>query len=273
MPTLAPVRFPNLQGLMDLFRSLINDDGGGQDGPQGGIIATNTAPFTLPFLNASIRWVYRKLRNIGDPALILDNYILLGLPALTGPNPAVQTSLGFLGFFDGFAMHSNWTLPSGAMSVDKVWERVTGTIDSFYPLKDYPGGLPPMQQQALNRIYEWRQNAVWMPGALESFDLRLRCKIALPPILGDNLDFTNTYVPILDADDALVDRMLVYYARRFSPEQLPTAKEASEGIDGNGGSMGDLKQQTTRQLQRQENRRADFGEEAVTNFAGWNNNL
>lgn len=262
-----PTRYPNLQGMMDLFRSSINDDGGGQDGPQGGLIATNTAPFTLPFLNNAIQWVYRKLRNIGDPALIIDNYLLLGIPALTGPNPAVQVSLGFLGYFDGFENHSQWTLPSGAMGIDRAWERVSGTGLDFYPIREAPDGLQPRQQTSTMRQYEWRGNAMWMPGALETVDLRLRCKITLPPVLGPNLDFSNTYVPILDSEDAIVDRMLVRYARRFAPEQLPDAMAAS------AQSIFELGREVSRAAQRKQNRRQDFGEEAVGNFAAWNNDL
>lgn len=252
---------------MDLFRSLVNDDGGGQDGPQGGIIATNNAPFTLPFLNSSIRWLYRKLRNIGDPALILDNYLLLGIPPLANPNPAVQVSLGFLGYFNGFSSSNEWTLPAGAMGVDRVWERASGTGLNFYPLTACPDGLAPRMQVASMREYEWRQNALWMPGALEAVDLRLRCKIALPPILGNNLDFATTYVPVLDADDAIVDRMLVYYARRFSPEQVPDANAAS------ADSILELQKAVVRQAQREPNARQDFGEGAVGDFVGWNRDL
>jgi hypothetical protein len=253
--------------MMDLFRSSINDDGGGADGPQGGIIATNTAPFTLPFLNNAIRWVYRKLRNIGDPALIIDNYLLLGIPALTGPNSAVQVSLGFLGYFDGFANHGQWTLPAGAMGIDKAWERVSGAALDFYPLREAPDGLAPRQQTSTMRQYEWRGNAMWMPGALETVDLRLRCKISLPPFLCSSLNFQTTYMPILDSEDAIVDRMLVRYARRFAPDQIPAADASSKE------SIFELQQQVVRAGQRKQNSRRDFGEEAVGNFAGWNNDL
>jgi hypothetical protein len=260
-------RYPNLQGMMDQFRSLINDDGGGNDGPQGGIIATNDAPFTKPFLNKGIRWLYRKLRNVGDPALILDNYLLLGLPALTEPNPAVQVSLGFLGYFDGFAMHSQWTLPAGAMGIDRVWERASGTGLDFVPVRACPDGLAPRMQTGRMREYEWRGNALWMPGALEAIDLRIRSKITIPPVLGPNLDFEHTHVPILDAGDAIVDRMLVYYAKRFAPEQKADAMADS------AESLLDLQKTIGRQAQREQNARRDFGEDAVGNFAGWNNDL
>jgi hypothetical protein len=260
-------RFPNLQGMMDQFRSLINDDGGGNDGPQGGIIATNDAPFTKPFLNKAIRWLYRKLRNVGDPALILDNYLLLGLPALTQPNPAVQVSLGFLGYFDGFAMHSQWTLPAGAMGIDRLWERASSTGLDFVTVRAAPDGLTPRMQTERMGVYEWRQNALWMPGALQAIDLRIRCKITIPPVLGNKLDFEHTYVPVVDSEDAIVDRMLVYYATRFSPEQKPDALASS------ADSLLDLQKTIVRQAQREQNARRDFGEEAVGNFAGWNNDL
>jgi hypothetical protein len=262
----APQRYPNLQAMMDLFRSMINDDGSGADGPQGGIIATNTAPFTLPFLNASIRWMYRKLRNIGDPALLIDNYLLLGIPALTGPNPAVQVSLGFLGYFNGFANSNQWTLPAGAMGIDRAWERTSQTGLDFYPMTAAPDGLPPRQQCSRMGQYEWRGNAMWMPGALEAVDLRLRCKITIPDILGSSIVFPDTYVPILDSQDAIVDRMLVLYARRFAPEQAAMADASSKE------SIGELQLETIRNAQRQNNMRPDFGEEAVMGF-GWNSDL
>lgn len=263
----APQRYPNLQGMMDLFRSQVNDDGGGTDGPQGGIIATNNAPFTLPFMNAAIRFVYRKLRNVGDPALIIDNYILLGIPPLANPDPAVQVSLGFLGYFDGFANHGNWTLPAGAMGIDKIWERLSGSGLDFHQLREAPDGLRPRHQTGRMNEYEWRGNACWMPGALEELDLRIRCKVALPPILGDTIDFVNTYVPILDADDAIVDRMNVDYARRFAPDQLAAADQMSKE------SIFELQRAVSRQGQRKQNARKDFGEEAVGNFAMLNNDL
>lgn len=271
MSIVAPQRYPNLQGMMDLFRGLVNDDGGGQDGPQGGIIATNTAPFTLPFLNAAIRFVYRKLRNIGDPALIIDNYLLLGIPPLNGPNPAVQVNLGFLGYFDGYANHPQWTLPAGAMGIDRAWERVSSTDLNFYPLAAAPDGLAPVQQVSTMRRYEWRGNAMWMPGALEMVDLRLRCKIALPPILnptnGPQLVFADTYVPILDAEDAIVDRMDFLYARRFAPDRKADADATSKE------SIFELQRAVTRQAQRGQTARRDFGEEAVVNFSTYNTDL
>lgn len=257
----APVRFANLQSMMDLFRSLINDDGGGQDGPQDGLIATNDAPFTVPFLRSACNWVYRELRNVGDPALILDNYLVLGLPALLARNAAVQVALGFQGYFDGYQSHGQWRLPAELIAIDKVWERVAGDELNFVPMANRPDGLPPRQQLWRMGEYEWRQNKLVMPGALNSVDLRIRCKVTLPPILDtQNLDFATTYVPLIDAEDAIVDRMLVLYARRFDPERLAEAKQESKE------SMFQLQRAISRTRQRQQNARSDFGLDATGGF-------
>ena len=123
------------------------------------------------------------------------------------------------------------------------------------------GSLSSGNQQQLNQMWEWRGYAVWMPGALQSFDLRIRAKISIPPILGDNIDFDTTYVPVLDCVDAVVDNMLLRYAKRFAPENVPNAQQASDA------SIFELQRQINRTLQRKEASRQEYGQEAVGSFA------
>src|ERR1039457_3988947 len=79
----------SLATIMDLVRALVNDSQAGVTGTPGeGQILTNNpaiSPFTQPFLNSSIRELYRELRNVGDPVLIKDNIIITGLPMLNSP--------------------------------------------------------------------------------------------------------------------------------------------------------------------------------------------
>jgi hypothetical protein len=266
MPIVAPNRFPSLQSIMNYFRSLINDDGSGTDGPTGGLIATNNSPFSLVFLNSAISDLYADMRNIGDPALIVDNYLLLGLPATNGPNSAVQVALTSFNYFDGFTTYPQWTLPAGIMGIMAAWERPAGSANNFQPMTEAPAGLPPVQQGDYNMIYEWRGNAMWMPGGLISLDMRLRCKVTLPDFQGTTLDFNTTYVPLFNCTNAIVDKMLVDYATRFAPDQYPTAKDRA------AGSLNRFQMEIVRSNQRKENARQDFGTDAVTSF-NWNGQL
>ena len=104
--------FPSLEEIQNLIRALINDSQAGINSiPGEGQIWTDSptiSPFVLPMLNSSIREIYRELRNVGDPQLIFDNYVILGLPILDSPtngpggcDPTVQTTLSTVGYFDG----------------------------------------------------------------------------------------------------------------------------------------------------------------------------
>ncbi len=263
------IRYPNLQQIADLFRFGINDTfnnvGGSGTGSGGGagLIMPNSNPDLITMLNEGISELFSDLRNVGDPELILDNYILKGLPALTKADPAVQVSIGFNGFFDGFQVHPLFTLPISASKIIALWERQTNSNDDFCPMVPAPFGLPGVMQGNRMGSWEMRQNAIWMPGCLQQTDIRIRARITFPEFIGNsaNINFNTAYVPIVDSKNAIVSKMRVQYAIRFAPEQYPLA------IQEETRQMDKLKLEVVRQMQTQENQRAEFGGEAVTDFA------
>lgn len=147
----------SLATIMDLVRSLVNDtQAGATDTPGEGQIFTNNpaiSPFTQPFLNSSIREVYRELRNVGEPVLIKDNVIVTGLPIINSPvnglgqsDPTVQTALTSQGYFDGVQLWPNLVLPSDMLYPTKLWERTTGSNDPFRLMDAPSGGLDSLMQ-------------------------------------------------------------------------------------------------------------------------------
>lgn len=258
------VRYPSLQAIANLFRAQINDDAAGATNTPGeGLIAFNTAPFLITFMDSAIRDVYSDLRNVGDPSLILDNYILLGLPALAQPDPTVQVSLSYAGFFDGYQWHPEWTLPISCQKVERIWERWSGSNYEFSPMTPAPLGIPPCYQTQRMGCWEMRQNAVWMPGALLPIDLRIRCRITFPDFINPaTLDFTTAYVPIVDCQNAVVAKMLLLYAKRFAPENYAMCVAEDERL------MGKMRLEVVRQMQVSENQRIQFGDEATAGY-GW----
>ena len=141
MPIGGATNYPTLQSIVELFRAMVNDDfSGANDIPGEGLINYNTAPHVLTFLNAAVRDLYTDLRNVGDAELLLDNYLVLGLPALPAPDPTVQVSLSAVGYFDGITMNSQWVLPSNLISVERLWERESGTNFPLLPMTPAPFG-------------------------------------------------------------------------------------------------------------------------------------
>lgn len=255
-------RYANLQAIADLFRSQINDDMSGATGTPGeGQIATNTSPFLLAFMNSAIRDVYSDLRNVGDPALILDNYMLLGIPPLASWNPAVRVTLSYAGYNNGFSWVNTWLLPIGCQRVEAMWERISNTNANFHDMRQVQW-LPGCNQGDRMGVWAMEQNAVVMPGCMQMVDLRMRCRITFPDFLNPaTLDFATSYVPILDCQNAIVDKMLMRYARRFAPDQYATAKDAATD------SMNKLQLEIVRQQQSISNQRTPYGEEAVGSMA------
>lgn len=169
------IRFPSLQSIADLFRSQINDTmAGATDTPGEGIIMPNTNPDLLVFLDSAVRDTYSDLRNVGDPALILDNYLLLGIPPLAAQNPAVRVTLSYAGYNNGYSWSPLWTLPISCERVLAVWERwanstqtTTSTSSVSYDL-DQVNVIPPSDGGSTFSAKYYQ--AIYMMGASSSGD-------------------------------------------------------------------------------------------------------
>jgi len=227
--------------IMNLVRSLVNDTQAGLTNTpgEGQVITDNpqVSPFTLPFLNSAIRALYRELRNCGDPALIFDNYKILGITPINGangpgePDPATQVYVGQDGYFDGTEIWPNLALPNNLLYIEKVFERQSNTNNTFVQMKQDESGMGSRPQQPSLINWEWRNYKIWMVGSTQTNDLRLRYWGSLPTFFSPTLDFSSTYVPIIDCTDAVAYKVAVMYARMLGSPGLPDLiNEAKEQL-------------------------------------------
>jgi hypothetical protein len=222
----------------------------------------NSNPDLITFMASAIEELFSDLRNVGDSELIIDNYIILGIPPLAYADPTVQVSLGYNGYYNGYTWDANRVLPISVSKMLAMWERASNTNANFIPMQEAPSGLPGVMQGNRMQYWEMRQGAIWMPGCLTTTDIRLRARITFPsPAWSKSLDYTTAYVPIVDSRNAIVAKMLILYAKRFAPEQYPMAIAEETRL------MGKLKMEVVRAMQAQQNQRSAFGEEAVQDFA------
>jgi hypothetical protein len=259
--------------IMDLVRSLVNDTQAGLTGTpgEGQIITDNPAvsPFTLPFLNSAIRALYRELRNVGDPALIFDNVNIFGLTPINGanglgnPDPATQVFVSQGGYFDGQTINSLLALPSNMLYLERVWERQNGTNNSFTPMTQSQFGLPSRPQQPTLVDWEWRNYNLNMVGSTQTRDIRLRHYGSLPTFFSPTLDFTSTFVPIIDCTDAVAYKVAVMYARMLGSPGLPDL------ITEANNQMFQLKNATTRRAQSITYTRQPYGSYGNTDTNNW----
>jgi hypothetical protein len=259
-------QYPSLEGIMDLVRSLVNDSMAGLTGTpgEGQIITDNPAisPFTQPFLNSAIREVYRELRNVGQPTLIKDNYLLLGIPVFVSPtqgpggvDPSLQCFIGFNGYFNGTSINPLFTLPNDMLYPVKLWERTNGSNDYFFPMRQPTFGLPSRYQAISFIDWEWREDAIWLLGATTVRDVRMRYYAAFPQFFSEDLDFTTTFVPIMDSLDAIAYKCAVKYATMLGSPGLEELR-----LDAKD-AMFQLKNANTRRMQSM-----DFERQPYTHY-------
>jgi len=254
----------SLETIMNLVRGLVNDTQAGLTGTPGeGQVFTDNplvSPWTQPFLNSAIRDVYRELRNVGQPTLIKDNVIILGLPVVNsptngvgGPDPTVQTVLSTVGYFDGVEQNSQYLLPADMIYPERLWERATGTNNPFLPMTQSTFGLPPRPQVPWLAEWEWRNDNINFCGATEQRDIRMRYYAQLPQFFSETLDFSSTFVPIMDCQDAVAYKTAVMYARMLgSPGLADLIVESKD-------QMFKLKNANTRRMQSENFMRIPYG--------------
>lgn len=221
--------YPSLQSICDLFRSLTNDtfdEGTGQ-------ISTNDAPWIKPFLNSAIRDLYSELRITGDMRVIRDNVVVSNLAPVTAGNPATQVALTYAGYFNGTSWNNLLRLPADLMWLEKLWQRPNGVDGPFFPLYPASSGIAGIYQADGFLSYEVRgQNELWLSGASLATDLRLRYQAVFPDIVASDIDFSNTYVPLMDSTNAITQKMVANYCQRMSPEQYELADSRAKEFVG-----------------------------------------
>jgi len=279
--------YPSLDTVMSVARLYLNDWQAGltQTAGEGQITTDNTtaSPQTLTALNSAIRELYRELRNVGDPSLIRDN-VQVNLPVNSVTGPTVQTYLGFSGYFDGGVLLPSPTLPSDMLYPIDLWEQQTGTGLPFVPMKQPQGGLSSViQQGAYLGQWEWRGggtigsaqgnaggDSLFFVGSIAPITIRIRYMAALTQFVGisGTSAFSNTFIPIMDCEDAVGAKVAFKVARALSGMTPAVADLKETAMD----AMFQLRNAIARRGQTISYHREPYGQDTSGTFASSNSN-
>lgn len=137
-----------------------------------GDVLTDNQPFTTQMVNNAWRRFQRRLADLGYVAL--EKETILALPGMTNTDPGVFMWVSWTGCFDGSVTQTSPVLPQDLIQPLKLWERPTGSQAQFIEVDNIDGGMDAVSKQDWNQQSEWRNDAIWMPGALPATDLRVR---------------------------------------------------------------------------------------------------
>ena len=258
--------FPTIATVTNLVRSDVRDDMAGATNTigEGQILVDNlTTSVTMAnFFNSAVREVCRKLRIVGAPMLIADNYIIRNIPPMNGPmgfqvaDPSVQVYVGFNGYYDGTEWHANYGLPQGVYQVLRCWERETDSQNNFQDMGEPANGMAGVYQTNGWGRWEWRQNMVCLPGSLDYRDLRLRYNMILNALFVANANPSTTYLPIMGCEEAVARTIDRLYAARQGGTVYEMRKAESDA------AIWDLLNEEVQQKQGQNYPTNAYGNEA-----------
>jgi|SRR5579864_3267053 len=169
MPVLQTSAYGTVEGVFNETRAIIND----MMFSQAGEIFTDAAPFSFVQLNRAAQYFENELINHGVKTFQKET-VLTPILQIAVLDPGVQVNLSDSGYFDGVNNHAAPVVPFDLMEPEVLWERQTGSLENWIPMREEPDGLRSYTQTLRLRVWEWRQDQICMPGATQSEDIRLR---------------------------------------------------------------------------------------------------
>lgn len=155
-----------------LIRAIAND----MIFTQAGEVLTDNANFMFPLLNDALNWFENECNNHGVDTFTKETFLNGLTPTPTPDDPATQVDVSDTGYYDGQANHAQPQLPTDLLNPIFLWERQSGSTEDFLPMQEVPDGLPSTTPCDRFRMWEWREDGLYMPGATQENNLRLRYK-------------------------------------------------------------------------------------------------
>jgi hypothetical protein len=217
VPVVQSSAYVSLENVTTLIRAIAND----MIFSPAGEILTDTANFMLPLLNDALEWMQSELGNHGVTTFTKETIITPLTPSQLPVDPGAKVNFSDSGYFDGVALNTNpqQFVPPDLLVPLFLWERQTGSTEDWVEMVERPDGLPSVLPSQRFRIWEWRQDAIYMPGAVQENDIRLR--------------YTGSLAQFVSAQDTLYFRgatgALAYYmVSSYMASKNPQAAQMAE---------------------------------------------
>lgn len=171
-----------------------------------GDIFADSQPYVLPTVNLAWRKIQKKLADKGHPRL-RNEIDLLSIPVITNLDPISQQFITWTQFFDGTnfvpANLNPPLLPQDLIYPMHIWERPSGMTVEFRPMHPAGNSLRSWNKTSWNRFWDFREDALYMPGSLLNMDWRISYAAFLPDLVVVGTPFSAVPVPIMRCADAL----------------------------------------------------------------------
>jgi hypothetical protein len=171
--------------------------------PVSGKVLDNTNAFTQQIANSAWRKMQNYLANCGL-ARLKKSQIITGIPVAGTLDPGVFCTLGYDGFFDGSSFFDSPSLPDNLLTPLVLQERITGQNCYFSPpMENIVDQMPSTRKWSCNRMWQWKDDKIVIPGATSVTDLQIEFVQRLPDFQdGDGKRWFQQDMPIINCLDS-----------------------------------------------------------------------
>ncbi|MGH9735429.1 MAG: hypothetical protein ACRD8A_12675 [Candidatus Acidiferrales bacterium] len=225
MPSIQTTAYGTVEGVTTFARALVND----MLTSSRGEILTDTAPFTFPLLNMAADYFTKKLTSNGYKTFVFETVLSPITPCnfpnlgLGGADPGQQVNISDTGYFDGSEQHYPPALPSNLLVPERLWERETGTQEPWLPMDEATDGLPSVAQGQRLCIWEWRTEIIWMAGATQTNDVKVRYEAS-----AIQFSSVNDSVQIRGSQSALANYLAAVFVNSRNPQAAASFSAAGD---------------------------------------------
>jgi hypothetical protein len=232
MPVIPSSGYGTAEGVLNAARALVGDAR-----IAGGDVLTDSAPFTFQYLNTAYHHLQFELAVNGIETFI-EEALLLNVPAVAAQDASVQVVINDTGTNNGTSGFAAPQLPTNLLVPLRLWERQNGSAEDFIPMNQPKDGLPSVLQAFRFLVWEWRYDGIYLIGATQANDLRLRYEAVLN-------DLSATTDPVLIRGSQNVLAFLV-------AEQFATARGSPQAVSFGQAAERALEQMFLRASRRQQ---------------------
>lgn len=170
----------------------------------GGQIIGNTQAFSQQVVNDAWRKLQNRLADMRYSGL-QEETLFTAVPGAGSTDPSTQAYINFTGYFDGANKFGAPALPANLIRPYELTERPSGSGAIFTEMDPIPWSLPRVAKANWNRSWLWRNNTIYLPGALVATDISLLYAGLLSDFLDATLPWFQQTIPILNCVDAFAD--------------------------------------------------------------------
>lgn len=204
LPPISAIAYDTVNTVLNTVRGRVNDNIATLL-PTGGRVLGNSQPFVQQTTNTAWRKVQLALAERGY-ATLTEEVIISEFPIVASADPASQCWLNWAGCSDGENFFPQPSLPEFFGHPLKIWERWSNQNAAFSgtPMEKMLDGLPTFTKTTAMNFWEWRGDAIYMPGSQLLEDLRIRYVKFLPDFVDvGNVPWFQQPVPIVMISDSL----------------------------------------------------------------------